>query len=251
MNNTIKKLLIMKKRKKKISSITAYDASFARVAEQANIDFILVGDSLGMVIQGCDNTHKVTVEEMVYHIKCVEKGVKNTPIMADLPRVALKNKKTAYSSVKKILKAGASIIKIEYQDKSFGLIEYLLKKKITVCCHLGLKPQFIKSSRDIKVHGKTNKSAKEIIAQADLLNGAGVSMILLECVDSKVAKFISKKVDIPVIGIGSGQHTDGQISVLYDLIGISKKIPSFAKNYLKNKNSVYSALKNYNQDVKK
>ena len=216
---------------KKISCVTAYDASMSKFLESQDINIVLVGDSLGQVIKGDKTTHNVSINEIIYHTNCVMSGINKSLLMVDLPKNTYDTKKQALYYSKKVLnETHADIIKLEVKN-NIDIIEYLIKKNIPICAHLGLLPQSIKSRSGFRKYGKTLKEANSIIKNAVSLNTLGVKMILLECVDIKLSRKITNNISCPVIGIGSGPYVDGQVAVIYDLLGISfNKISSLSKN---------------------
>ena len=216
---------------KKISCITAYDASMSKFLESQDINIVLVGDSLGQVIKGNKTTHDVSIEEIIYHTKCVMSGINKSLLMVDLPKNTYDTKKQAlYYSKKVMSETQADIIKLEVKN-NIDIVEYLLKKNIPVCAHLGLLPQSIKNKAGFRKYGKTLREANSLIEKAVSLNNLGVKIILLECVDSNISRKITNIISCPVIGIGSGAYLDGQVAVIYDLLGISfNKISSLSKD---------------------
>ena len=230
--NKFDKLLKLYAKGKKISCVTAYDASISKYLDSCNIDIILVGDSLGQVIQGSKSTHKVSVKDILYHAKCVKSGQENSVLMVDLPKDSYVEKSDAYKNASKFISTKlADIIKVEIDDNNLEIAEYLVSKKIPVCAHIGLLPQSIKSKSGYRKYGKTKNEANRLYNLAVNLENAGVKIILLECLDNCLARKISASSKIPVIGIGSGTGIDGQVAVIYDLLGISfNKIDSFTTN---------------------
>ncbi|MBH32167.1 MAG: 3-methyl-2-oxobutanoate hydroxymethyltransferase [Gammaproteobacteria bacterium] len=250
MNNKILKIKNMKKDGDKIACLTAYDASFASILEKNNIDIILVGDSLGMIFQGYKNTHEVRIEHIIYHLSCVSKKVKKSLLMADLPKDSYNTKDDAYKNSKFLLDTGAEIVKIEFISEHEEIVSHILNKGIPVCAHIGLKPQYINDDKEIIIYGKDKETARELSSQAKLLENLGVDVLLLECVEPSLSKEISDLLDIPVIGIGSGNNTDGQIQVLYDILGITECPPNFSKNFLDRTGSIDKAIESYVKFVK-
>ena len=253
MNNIKKKLSMHIERKDQISCITCYDASFCKILSESNVDIVLVGDSLGMVIKGEENTHNVKIDEILYHTKCVSAHKKNFILMVDMPINSYSNPEISVLNAKKILDTNADIIKIEYKDEHRNVVENFISKNIPVCAHLGYLPQFANKKEDTRIYGKDEAEHNQIFTQAKTLENIGVDIILLECVDSNLSKLITDSLNIPVIGIGSGENCNGQVQVLYDIIGISKNPPRFAKDYLKDSNSVAEAINkfcNYVKEIK-
>lgn len=252
--NTIKSfthldLLAMKQRSEKISCLTAYDASFSALIDAA-CDVILVGDSLGMVIQGHSTTLPVKIEDMIYHTRCVTKTCKRALVIADLPFMSYDTPENAAKNAARLIQdSGAQMVKLE--GAKIDIIQFLVAQGISVCGHLGLLPQFIHQLGGYKVQGKLAEAAEKLLSDSIKIQSAGATMLLLECVPADLAKQITEKLTIPVIGIGAGKFCDGQVLVIYDMLGISTgKRPRFSKNFLADTNSIESALKNYSNAVK-
>lgn len=214
-----------------LSCVTAYDASIAKYLETQGVNIVLVGDSLGQVIKGDKSTHNVSFEEITYHAKCVTSGTKKATIMVDLPKNTYNTKLSAFKNSKKLINNNlADLIKIEVDSCNLDIIEYLIKKNIPTCGHLGLLPQSVKNKSGFRKYGKTKREASLIYNNAVLLDKMGVKIILLECVEATLAKRIANTCNCPVIGIGSGSGLNGQVAVIYDLLGISfNKITSLTK----------------------
>tara|TARA_B100001093_G_scaffold502252_1_gene554973 strand:+ start:1501 stop:2250 length:750 start_codon:yes stop_codon:yes gene_type:complete len=227
-----------------LSCITAYDASIAKYLETQGVDIVLVGDSLGQVIKGDKSTHNVSFEEIIYHAKCVTSGTKKVTVMVDLPKNTYNTKLKAFKNSKKLTNNNlADLIKIEVDSYNLHIVEYLVQKNIPVCAHLGLLPQSVKNKSEFRKYGKTKSEALMIYNDAILLDKMGVKIILLECVDASLAKRIANICSCPVIGIGSGLGLDGQVAVIYDLLGISfNKITSLTKKNDKAINKVIQAF---------
>lgn len=241
----------MKGRGEKITCLTAYDAGFASVIDRAGIDIMLVGDSLGMVVQGHSTTVPVTIDDMVYHTRCVARARRRAFIIADLPF-------TTYSTPAKALKNAARLIQeggahmVKLEGAIPECIRFLVMQGIPVCGHLGLQPQSIHQLGVYSVQGKEPGSAQKISDDAIQLQEAGAGLLILECVPAALAGNISRDLAIPVIGIGAGVDCDGQVLVLYDMldIGIGKR-PRFSKNFMAGNGSVEAAINAYYQAVKK
>ena len=227
-----------------ISCVTAYDASIAKYLETQGINIVLVGDSLGQVIKGEISTHNVSLEEITYHAKCVTSGIKKAVIMVDLPKNTYNTKLSAFKNSKKLTKNNlANLIKIEVNSNNLDIVEYLVQKNIPVCGHLGLLPQSVNNKSGFRKYGKTKREASLIYNNALLLDNMGVKIILLECVEAKLARRIANACSCPVIGIGSGLGLDGQVAVIYDLLGISyNKISSLTKKNEKVINKLVQAF---------
>ena len=247
---TIKTLNEKKKSGEKFPVITAYDASFSRLANNAGIDVILVGDSLGNVIQGHDSTIPTTINDMVYHTQAVRRGSENTFIITDLPFMSFSHEHQALNNSAMLMRAGANMVKLEGGSWLNTTVRMLCERGIPVCGHLGLTPQSVHKISGNKVQGRTKQSASQIFEDALNLEKAGVDLLVLECVPAKLAQKITQKVRIPVIGIGAGVDTDGQVLVIYDILGLSPRMPSFSKNFLNGTGDIESALKLYSEQVR-
>ena len=247
---TIKTLNEKKKSGEKFPVITAYDASFSRLANNAGIDVILVGDSLGNVIQGHDSTIPTTINDMVYHTQAVRRGSENTFIITDLPFMSFSHEHQALNNSAMLMRAGANMVKLEGGSWLNTTVRMLCERGIPVCGHLGLTPQSVHKISGNKVQGRTKQSASQIFEDALNLEKAGADLLVLECVPAKLAQKITQKVRIPVIGIGAGVDTDGQVLVIYDILGLSPRIPSFSKNFLNGTEDIKSALKLYSEQVR-
>lgn len=245
-------LIKMKQQGEKISTITAYDASFAKLFDQAGIHAILIGDSLGMVLQGQDDTLPVSIDDMAYHTQSVRNGVENTLIIGDMPFMSYATKEQAFTNAAKLMQAGANIIKMEGGSWLIETIKGLVERGIPVCGHLGLTPQSVNVFGGFKVQGRQEHQALEIIEQAKQLEQAGIQLLVLECVPADLGKRITDAVNIPTIGIGAGKDTDGQILVMHDALGIScSYMPKFSRNFLKDTGDIKRAIELYISEVSK
>ncbi len=241
-----------KKEGKKISMLTAYDYSTAKLLDEAGVDSILVGDSLGMVILGYENTLQVTVDDMIHHTKAVTRGVKRAYVIADLPFLSyhISVEETIRNAGRMIQEANAHAVKLEGGREVVDKIEALIKAQIPVMGHLGLTPQSVNMMGGFKVQGKDEQQAKKILEDAKLLQEAGVFAIVLECVPAKLAKLISKSIDIPTIGIGAGKDCDGQVLVIQDMLGMySDFTPKFVKKYCEVGSVIKDAVKEYKEEI--
>jgi 3-methyl-2-oxobutanoate hydroxymethyltransferase len=247
---SIADLTAMKQRGEKISCLTAYDASFSGLIDQVGIDLILVGDSLGMTIQGHDTTLPVTITDMVYHARCVSMARKRTFVMADLPFMTTSTPTIAAENAAKLMQVGG-VQMVKLEGAKVEIVSFLVAQGIPVCGHLGLLPQHINQLGHYAVQGKEPVEADKIIADALKLQQAGAGLLVLECVPALLAKTISQQLAIPVIGIGAGVDCDGQVLVLQDMlaIGIAKR-PRFAKDFMRGAASIEAALSAYHQAVK-
>lgn len=249
---SLKRIQHLYQNKESIACLTAYDASFAELMNQADIDLVLVGDSLGTVIQGKKDTIAVSMQQMLYHSACVRRVLKTPVMMSDMPFLSYSYPKKALKNAAKFLRLGVDIVKLEGDQSIAPIVRSLVENYIPVCGHIGLKPQQIRQTGDYRKQGKEVISKQKLMDDAYHLTEAGASMLLLECIDAELSADITATFDIPTIGIGSGDATDGQILVIYDVIGISPNQPSFARNFLTEKNggSILSAIKAYRNQVK-
>jgi 3-methyl-2-oxobutanoate hydroxymethyltransferase len=250
---TLSTLQSMKASGEKIACLTAYDASFAVLVDEADTDIVLVGDSLGMVIQGHDTTVPVTMNDIVYHCRAVSRGLHRPFLMADLPFMSYPSKDQALlNSVRLMQEGNAKMVKLESGPGQTEIVEFLAGHDIAVCAHLGLKPQSVHKSGGFRVQGRQEEAAKRMIESAKTLESAGADIILLECIPSALGKQITEELQVPVIGIGAGPDTDGQILVLYDVLDITTgRKPRFVRNYMVDGANNLQALKNYVQSVKR
>ena len=240
-----------KKGIEKISMVTCYDASFARLVEKAEIDSILVGDSLGMVIKGEENTLNVSVEEVAHHVSAVKRGAANPFLIADMPFGSYQpSVEKGIESAVKLVKAGAEAVKLEGGLEVAPLISALSNSGIPVVAHVGLTPQFVNKFGGFIKRGKSKEERNFIMESALEVEKAGADMIVLEGIPETLAAEITKKLKIPTIGIGAGTETDGQVLVIYDLLGMNADFnPSFLKKYLNLDSLVTNAFKEYKKDV--
>jgi len=242
-----------KKNVEKISIVTCYDASFSKIISNSNIDSILVGDSLGMVVQGHDSTLPVTLDEMIYHTKAVKRGCSNKYVITDLPFLSYQTSlEVALTSAGKVMKeTGADAIKIEGGGyRNLEVIRNLTEMGVPVMGHLGLTPQSFQVLGGYKVQGKEPKHAEKILQDAIEIQNAGAFSLVLEMIPEELGEAISKSLNIPTIGIGAGSKTDGQVLVLYDLLGMNPDFsPKFLKKYLNLAESIENALNQYTFQV--
>lgn len=248
---TVTDLREMKQNGEKIASLTAYDATFARILDEVMMDIILVGDSLGMVLQGSDTTLKVSMQDMLYHIAMVKKGCKRAMIIGDMPFMSYATPAQALGNAARFVsEAGAEVVKLEGGSGIADTISHIVENGIPVCGHLGLTPQSIHKLGGYRVQGRDKSDADRIFNDAKLLEDAGISLLVLECVPHYLAENISKSLTVPVIGIGAGAQCDGQVLVLYDVLGLTEHQPRFSKNFMENSSSIKVALQNYVDAVK-
>ena len=250
---SVRSLQEKKRKGEKIVCLTAYDASFSGLLDKAGVDVVLVGDSLGMVIQGLDTTIPVTVENMLYHAKAVSRGLNKALLMVDMPFLSFTTIEEAIKNAGLFMKqANAQMVKLEGGSDQADVVTALASQGIPVCAHLGLQPQKVHKIGGYRVQGRGSEAATRMLEEAKCLENAGADMVLLECVPEKLAETITQALEIPVIGIGASAVCDGQILVLYDILGISAgHIPKFSQNFLGKNSSIESAIKAYVDAVKK
>jgi 3-methyl-2-oxobutanoate hydroxymethyltransferase len=234
----------------KLAVLTCYDASFANLIANAGVDAILVGDSLGMVIQGQRSTLPVSLADMVYHTRAVASGAPDTFIITDLPFGSYQaSPEQAIISASALMSAGAHCVKLEGGAVMANTVAFLVQRGIPVCGHLGLMPQSVNTLGGYKVQGKTDAAAQQLIADAELLTASGAAMIVLEAIPALLAAQITNSIAIPTIGIGAGVDCNGQVLVLYDMLGLGKP-PRFSHNFLQSANSLREAVNAYVDAVK-
>ncbi len=223
----------MKAKGEPIACLTAYDASYAQLVDLAGVDLVLVGDSLGMVIQGHDTTVPVTVADVVYHTRAVARGLRRAFLVADMPFMSYANTAQALDNAVRLMQeGGAMMIKLEGGEGQVEIVEHLARHDIPVCAHLGLKPQSVHKIGGFRVQGREREQAKSMLKTAKRLEEAGSDIVLLECVPNEVGADITAALQVPVIGIGAGPGVDGQILVLYDVLGITQgRTPRFVRNF--------------------
>jgi len=248
---TLNTLRELKQNREKFTCLTAYDATFSHVVSAQGVEVILVGDSLGMVLQGKDSTLPVTVDDMAYHTRGVAAGNQGALLMVDMPFMSYATTEQAMDNAAVLMRAGAHLVKLEGTEWMADTIAALSERGIPVCAHLGLTPQFVNKFGGYKVQGRDAGAADEMVRHAQLLEKAGADLLLLECVPSSLATRITESVSAPVIGIGAGADTDGQVLVLHDMLGVTPgRSPRFVKNFLADTGSVQEAISAYVQAVK-
>ena len=242
----------MKAEGEKIASLTCYDASFAAVVDEAGVDLVLVGDSLGMVIQGHDTTVPVTLDHVIYHCKAVARGLIRPFLMADMPFMTYTSREQALQNAVRLMQeGGAKMVKLEGGAGQVEIVEFLASHDIAVCAHLGLKPQSVHKTGGFRVQGREEAAAEQMRRDARALQDAGADIVLLECIPSKLGAEITAELHVPVIGIGAGPDTDGQILVLYDVLDITPgRKPRFVKNCMAGHDSPIAAVRSYVEAVK-
>ncbi len=249
---TIPQLCKMKQEGEKFACLTAYDYSFARLMERAGVEVVLVGDSLGMVIQGHDTTLPVTIEHIEYHGTIVARGLEHALLILDMPFGSLNSQQQALDNASRLIQnTGAQVVKLEGGITQIKTVETLSKFNIPVCAHIGLQPQSVHKMGGYRVQGRDHNSAVEMKDAALQLQEAGADLLLLECVPATLAAEITHLLQIPVIGIGAGPECDGQILVLQDVLGITEgKKPSFSKDYMPLHQNIEGAIQSYVTEVK-
>ena len=249
---TIKTLRELKSKQEKIACITAYDASFATVVDNAGVDVVLVGDSLGMVVQGHDTTVPVSMDDMIYHCRATKRGLYRPFLIADLPFMSYATPNQAAKNSARLMQDGlVSMVKLEGGAPQLKVVEHLANCDIPLCAHIGLTPQSVHKLGGFSVQGRDKVQAEAMVQAAIDLESAGADIVLLECVPNDLAKRITSALSVPVIGIGAGPHVDGQILVIYDVLDITPgRKPRFAKNFLAGRDSTQAAIEAYVKEVK-
>jgi 3-methyl-2-oxobutanoate hydroxymethyltransferase len=252
MRITLNTLQKMREDGEKITVLTCYDASFAGLLENAGVEVLLVGDSLGMVLQGHESTLPVMLADMAYHTRCVARGSKRAFIVADMPFGTFQvGPQQTFDNAVQLMAAGAHMVKLEGGETVVESVDFLTERGIPVCGHLGLTPQSVHQLGGYRVQGKGERQAKRLIQEAKMLEQAGAGMLVLEAVPAALAKQVTAKLAIPTIGIGAGVDCSGQVLVLHDMLDVSpgKKL-KFVKNFLQGRNSVQAAIEAYVKEVK-
>lgn len=248
---TLTTLREMKARAEKIACLTAYDASHAAVLDSAGVDLIMVGDSLGMVIQGHDSTLPVTLADVIYHTRCVRRGSQRAFVVSDLPFMSYASSAQALGNAARLMQeGGAQMVKLEGGAWLADTVSALTQRGLPVCAHLGLLPQSVHQLGGYRVQGRDADSAQTLLADARTLEQAGAGLLVLECVPGALAQQVAQALTIPVIGIGAGAGCDGQVLVLYDVLGLSARPPRFAKNFLTGGADIPAAVAAYISAVK-
>ena len=252
MRTTLGLLKAMRQRGEKIAMLTCYDASFAALLEAAGVDVLLVGDSLGMVVQGRETTLPVTLAEMVYHTECVARGAKQAFIIADMPfGTSQISPQDTFAHAAKLMAAGAQMVKLEGGAVMLESVRFLTSRGIPVCAHIGLTPQSVHQLGGYRVQGREEAAAKILLADALALEQAGAGLIVLEAMPALLAAEVTAQLTIPAIGIGAGANCSGQVLVLYDMLDIYPgKKPRFVKNFMQGADSIAQAVGRYVAEVK-
>ncbi len=237
----------MKQDRTAITCLTAYDASYAALVDAAGVDLVLVGDSLGMVVQGHDTTVPVTVDDIIYHLRAVARGLRHAFLVADMPFMSYTNPEQALENAVRLMQeGGAMMIKLEGGAGQISIVEHLARHDIPVCAHVGLKPQSVHKIGGFKVQGREPDEARLLVQSAEQLQDAGADIVLLECVPNEIGKVTASTLDVPVIGIGAGPDVDGQILVLYDILDITRgRTPKFVRNFQSGHDSPLAAIEAY------
>ena len=240
-----------KQRGEKIACLTAYDSSLASLMDSTGVDLILIGDSLGMVVQGQNSTRTVSMSEMVYHTKAVSRVCINALVVADMPYQSYEEPSEALENAKLLITAGAQMVKLEGGVERQEVVQTLVNNDILVCAHLGLQPQKVKVASDYRVQGRDEADANKIVEDALLLESLGVSALVLECIPSSLAKQLSELLSIPTVGIGAGKDCDGQVLVCFDMLGVTQgQLPRFVRNFAQDSANVSLAIHDFVVAVK-
>ena len=250
---TVSTLNKMKQAGEKIAMLTCYEASFASLMSDAGVDMLLVGDSLGMTVQGHDSTLPVTLADMVYHTRAVARGNKNAMIVTDLSFGSFQqNKEQAFAAAVELMQAGAHMVKLEGGVWMAETTEFLQMRGIPVCAHIGLTPQSVNAIGGYKVQGKGDVAAQALLADAQAHADAGAALVLMECVPAALAAEVTRSINCPTIGIGAGVDCDGQVLVMHDILGVFPgKTARFVRNFMQGQDSIQAAVSAYVNAVKK
>ena len=248
---SIARLHEMKQAGEKITSLTAYDASFAGILEACGVEVVLAGDSLGMALQGGEDTLSVSMDDMIYHSNMVARSCQRALLVTDMPYRSYETTTVATENACRLIEEGkAEVVKLEGGIEQAQTVSELVARSIPVCGHVGLQPQSVREYGGYKVQGRERHQAEQILAGARALEAAGACMVVLECIPAALAERITGELTIPTIGIGAGANCDGQVLVLYDLIGVSARSPHMAKNFLEGAGSIQAAVREYVRAVK-
>lgn len=247
---TINAIQEMKRQGEKIAMLTCYDAVFARTMDQAGVDIILVGDSMGMVVHGRRSTVAVRVEDIAYHTQCVARGVERAFLVADMPFGSYHNESTAMKNAVQLLASGSAMVKLEGAGPMIAIVEYLVSRGVAVCCHLGLTPQSVHQLGGYRVQAREGAAAGQLMKDALALQAAGAQLLVLECVPATMGRELSASLDIPIIGIGAGVGCDGQVLVMHDMLGLGGRVPRFVANFMQGSQSIGAAFERYVADVR-
>ncbi|PPI87987.1 3-methyl-2-oxobutanoate hydroxymethyltransferase [Candidatus Pantoea edessiphila] len=249
-STTISYLNKWKKKRKKFAALTAYDFSFAKLFFNEGIQILLVGDSLGMTIQGHNSTIPVTIDNIAYHTSAVHRGAPHALIISDLPFMSYATPNQSFKNAARLMRLGANMVKLEGGSWVIETIHMLTERSVPVCGHIGLTPQSVNILSGYKIQGFDTENANIIFNNAKAIEAAGAKLLVLECIPSTLSKLITDTLKIPVIGIGAGSSTDGQILVMHDIFGITDGfIPKFAKNFLSETGDIRAAVRKYIYEV--
>ncbi len=242
----------LKARNEPFGCLTCYDATFAKAMEVAEIETILIGDSLGMVVQGNSSTLPVTIDDMVYHTQAVAKGNQHALLLADMPFMSYATLEEALSNARVLMQAGAHVVKLEGGAWLAETVRQLARGGIPSCIHLGLTPQSVNVLGGYRVQGKTREAADQLLADCEAVVAAGAALLLLECVPSQLAAEVQARFPVPVIGIGAGPDCDGQVLVMHDMLGLTFGKPArFVRNFMSDSESIVEAFTTFQQAVKR
>ncbi|WP_322010072.1 3-methyl-2-oxobutanoate hydroxymethyltransferase [Paraburkholderia sp. J12] len=248
---TVPKLQAMRDAGEKIAMLTCYDASFSALCDRAGVDVLLIGDSLGNVLQGHTTTLPVSLEDIAYHTACVARTQPSALIVADLPFGTFGTPEDAFASSVKLMRAGAQMVKIEGGEWLAPTVKRLVERAVPVCAHIGLTPQSVHAFGGFKVQGKTESGAAQMLRDAKALEDAGAQLVVIEAVPSALGTQVTKHLHIPTIGIGAGVECSGQVLVLHDMLGIYPgKRPRFVKDFMAGQPGIEAAVAAYVKAVK-
>lgn len=249
---TVTTLQKMREAQDRVTMLSCYDASFAALLDACGVDMLLVGDSLGMVVQGHDSTLPVSMDDSVYHTRCVARGAKRAMVVGDLPFASYQvSPQQAYENAARLMAAGAHMVKLEGGAVMADTVEFIVSRGIPMCGHIGLTPQSVHQLGGFRVQGKTDDAARRLIEEAKLLEQAGAAALVVECVPTQVGKELTAALRIPTIGIGGGPHCSGQILILHDMLDVYPgKKARFVKNFMAGAGSIQQAVQAYVAEVK-
>jgi len=248
---TLARLAEMKRAREPITMLTAYDASFARVVDRAGVDCVLVGDSLGQVIQGRDSTLPVSLAQMAYHVECVARGLRRALLIGDLPFLSYATPEQAIQSAKRLMQAGSAMVKLEGGEVVLDAVRRLSGLGVPVCGHLGLTPQSVHQLSGYRVQGRGEAARGQLLRDAEALQEAGAALLVLECVPAALGAEVARVLEIPVIGIGAGARVDGQVLVLHDALGLANgHRPRFVRDFQAGAGSIEAAIQRFAQAVR-
>ncbi len=247
---TTRSLMAMKESGEKIAMLTCYEASFARVMDGVGVDIVLIGDSLGMVVQGNNSTVSVSMDHMVYHTRCVSAGVNEALVLGDMPFGSFHNASLAMGNAARLMAAGAEMVKLEGAGPMIEVVEYLSSRGVSVSGHLGLTPQTAHKLGGFRVQAREKAAARQLLRDAKAVEDAGAQLLILEAIPATLAAEVSTELGIPTIGIGAGAACDGQVLVLHDMLGLVERPPKFVANFMQENDDIESAFRDYVRQVK-